>query len=394
MPSFPHVFISFNREIGIGTLGGCNPFLGAYEHGSIICTHPFLNLDAARTRSPTMRIAMDPPRARVHPPKRAFSAGHAALPRLSFAWDDHSGLQCRLVDASSMRFSHTWWWSDAWRRPSFSHTSRPIGPRGAREGPRRHTHLRGPCHGTPSVHTGGSYRSLQRILVPRSPEKIGPRGRDPPLRPSTTFGRFTAEKLWNFPSRWPGLVRVPQRIAPAHPNLIGPFPLSSVSNRTRIRFLSNPKETGSGGRSSSWDEVFSWLERALANDRRRTFLADWRATRRETAVSSASIGSRSERRSERCAERLLETLWTPKGGTEDDTKGIRVEEAKRVVRPQLRRTLARGISRLRQRKRFRPVGYAENDAVRDEETTNWRGLAQNRQWIKASHQDDSSGEIH
>ena len=113
VPSFPHVFISFDCEIGIGTLGGCNPFLGAYEHGSIICTNPFLNLDAARTRSPTMRIAMDPPRARVHPPKRAFSAGHAALPRLSFAWDDHSGLQCRLVDASSMRFSHTWWWSDA-----------------------------------------------------------------------------------------------------------------------------------------------------------------------------------------------------------------------------------------------------------------------------------------
>lgn len=293
-----------------------------------------------------------------------------------------------------MRFSHMWWWSDAWRRPSLSHTSRPIDPRGAREGPRRHTHLRGPFHGSPSVRTGGSYRSLQRILVPRSPQKIGPRGRDPPLRPSTPQGRSTPENPLKSPSRWPGSSRDPQRIAPAHPNPIGPVSLSSVSSRTRIRFLSNPKETGSGGRSSSWDEVF------------RGSSAQWPTTgSARSRPISAPQGEKqqlqarpSDREAKDEANGVRKGSWRRRGRRKEaprtTRKGIRVGKAKRVVRPQLRPTRARGIGRLRQRTRFHPVGYAENDAVHDEETTNWRGLAQNRQWIKASHQDDSSGEVH
>ena len=94
------------------------------------------------------------------------------------------------------------------------------------------------------------------------------------------------------------------------------------------RFQSNPDSVPfEPERNRVWWEKFvlgrsvSSLERALADDGKRAFLADWRATRRETAAPSASIGSRSERRSERCAERLLKAPWTPKGGTEDDTKG-------------------------------------------------------------------------
>ena len=154
--------------------------------------------------------------------------------------------------------------------------------------------------------------------VSREDRASGPRPSSAAFEPSRSFDSRKPQEIL-IPVARIGPCPAEDRPGPSEPDRSF-FPFK--------RFQPNPDSVPfEPERNRVWWEKFvlgrsvSSLERALADDGKRAFLADWRATRRETAAPSASIGSRSERRSERCAERLLKTPWTPKGGTEDDTKG-------------------------------------------------------------------------